>query len=251
MGQPLRQALRAVAAIGAQGVQLDARADLKPAEISQTGRRELLHLLEELGLTVGSVSFATQHPFCDEVRLDARLAAARSAMELAWHLKARVFTVRIGRVAPDADTPEFRHMHAVLSELARHGNHLGVTPAVAASMESIPALVTLVDRVASGRLGVDFDPAAVVMAGGDPPAALRALHAAVVHFTARDGAREIDGTGLEVEVGRGEVDWLALLPLLTEIEYEGWINVTRTRGADLSGDVARAVSFLKQVGLEV
>jgi hypothetical protein len=45
------------------------------------------------------------------------------------------------------------------------------------------------------------------------------------------------------------LEWVEILPLLAEIAYTGWVTVVRTQGDDKRGDVARAVEYLKNVGL--
>jgi hypothetical protein len=45
LGLPLRRALTEASRLGVAGVQVDAVGDLAPNNLSQTGRREFLHLL--------------------------------------------------------------------------------------------------------------------------------------------------------------------------------------------------------------
>lgn len=244
---PLKQALRAAADAGAQGVQFDSREELAPGSLGDTGRRQFLHELDERGLRVASLVFPTRHAFYEEDRLDARVIAVKTAMEFAWQLKSSVLTARIGKIPADANSKEHILLREVLSDLARHGNHVGVTFAITPTHDSPDALGALLGSIKTGPLGLDFDPASFAMAGHSPEQAFRTLHASVIHFQARDGLRDIDGSGLEVPLGRGEVDWVELLPLLTEISYRGWITVNRTQGDDRAGDVARGVQFLKNV----
>ena len=57
----------------------------------------------------------------------------------------------------------------------------------------------------------------------------------------------VDAGGLEVALGRGEVEWIEILPLLDEVAYAGWVTVVRTQGDDRGGDVARGVKYLSNV----
>src|SRR6266404_4886160 len=54
---PLKDSLRVAASLGAKGVQFDAREELRPGDLTETGRRQLLHGLGELGLSVASLAF--------------------------------------------------------------------------------------------------------------------------------------------------------------------------------------------------
>ena len=244
-GQSLKLALRTAASAGVQGVQLDVRDELRPSELSETGRRQLVHQLTELGLKVAAVNFPLRRGLGDQLELDARVAAIKSAMEFAWSLQAPILSARIGKLPADVESKQYQLMLEVLSDIVRHGNHVGTTLAIAPTHDSPEALQTLVGAVQTGPVGIDFDPAGFVSAGYNAVAALRALHAQVVHFEARDAIRDVDGTGQEVALGRGETDWTELLVLLHEMEYRGWVNVNRTQGEDRAGDASRAVKFLQ------
>jgi sugar phosphate isomerase/epimerase len=246
---PLRESLRAAADCGAAGVQFDLRDELRPAELTDTGRRQLAHALGELGLKVASATFPTRRSFADQQELDARVAATRAAMEFAWSLRATTLSVRLGKLPSEKESPEYRLLHEVVSDLARHGNHVGVTLAVHPVHDAPDSLREFCGSVQSGFVGVDFDPAAFVIGGHKPADAFRQLHQSIVHFTARDSIRDAGGGGLEVPLGRGEIEWVELLPLLDEIAYPGWVTVARTQGADQRGDVARGVEYLKNVGI--
>jgi sugar phosphate isomerase/epimerase len=247
---PLRQAVQAAHDLGAAGIQLDARNEIKPSDLSQTGRRAFLHRLDELNLAVASVGFPARRPLYDLEELDARLAAARGAMEFAWQLGARVLALRIGRIPDDAESREYDLLRSVLNDLARHGNRVGTTLAITPSRDSAESLAKLVSAINEGPVGVNFDPAAFVLAGFDPGEALRTLHDRVAHFVVRDAIRDVEGGGVEVPVGRGEVDWDEFIALVGEAEYRGWLTVDRTQGEDKRGDLARAIQFLRNVGME-
>ena len=243
----LKDSIRVAASLAVQGVQFDARDEIKPGELTDTGRRQLLHGLEQQGLSVASLAFPTRRSFYDEDQLDARVAAAKRTLELAWQLRARIVTARVGKVPADKDSKSYRLLQHVLGDLAQHGNQVGATLAITPTHETPQALAELIDSVKSGPLGIDFDTAVWVMSGNDPGKALRTLHASTVHLTARDAIRDIDAGGIEVAVGRGEVEWISLLPFLDEIDYSGWVTVNRTQGDDRAGDAARAVQYLRNV----
>lgn len=246
---PLKESLRVAAEMGARGVQFDVRNELKPGDLSETGRRQFLHQLAERGLQVASLYFPTRRTYLDEAELDARVAATKAAMTFARQLQTAVVTVRLGQIPSDKESRPYRLLRDVVGDLARHGNQSGVTLALTPLHDAPETLIEFVTSITTGPLGIDFDPAAFVIAGHNPDAALRSVYHLMVHMQARDAIRDIDG-GLEVALGRGEVDWIALLPLLDEISYAGWVTVNRTQGADLPGDIARGVKFLQNVLLQ-
>jgi sugar phosphate isomerase/epimerase len=244
--QPLRSALLTASRTGATGVQFDARNEVRPADLSATGRRELLHRLEELKLRPASFSFPLRRPLAEAAGLDERVAAIKAALQFAWDMNAPVLCVRPGRVPDDPASADGRLLVDVLNDLARHGNRVGATLCLTPSREPADALARVLDSVSEGPIGVDFDPAAFVMAGADPAEAYRRLHSRIGHVTVRDGIRDMDG-GTEVPVGRGEVVWDELLAAIDESEFTGWQTVVRTSGDDRIGDITRAVQYLHNI----
>ena len=244
---PLKESLRAAAETGATGVQFDAREEIKPGELSETGRRQLLHSLAEQGLTIASLTFPTRRSFYDEDQLDGRVAMARRIMDFAWQLKCRVVTARVGKIPEDVESKNYRILVDVLCDLARHANQVGTTLAITPVQDSPQALADLLSKVKTGPLGIDFDPAALLTAGTKPAEAFRFLHGSVLHLTARDAIRDLDAGGQEVALGAGEADYVELLPLLDEAGYSGWLTVNRMLGDDRAGDVYRGVKYLKDM----
>jgi sugar phosphate isomerase/epimerase len=243
----LREAVRIAAETGASGLQFDARNQLKPTDLSETGRRQLLHALGERELSVASLSFPLRKTLYDQEQLDARIAAIRQAMQFAWDLKCRVLTCRIGRLPEDSSSSEGSRLREVLADLAAHGNRIGVTLSITPSGDDAAALTALVNGVDTGPLGLDFDAAERIMSRRKPAQSLRDVHGLVTHMTVRDAVRDADGGGREVPVGRGECDWPELLAVIDEMNYTGWLTVERTAGDDPIGDASRAVQYLQNV----
>ncbi len=247
--EPLKRAVQTAAEMGAQGVQFDVRNEVRPGELTETGRRQLLHYLDELNLSVASAVFPTRRAFYDQEELEARIAGARQAMEFAFQLKSNVLTLRIGRIPEDADSAEYEILRNVLNDLARHGNRVGVTLAVTPTRDEPARLLEFLKQITQGPVGMNYDPANFVMAGYHPARALETLADYLVHILVRDGVRDIDGGGLEVPVGRGEVEWEEVLALLDEAGYQNWLTLDRTQGDDHAGDIRRAMQYLRNVAV--
>jgi sugar phosphate isomerase/epimerase len=247
LGQPLKSALLVASQLGATGVQLDARNEIKPSDISATGRRQFIHSLEEIGLAVASLDFPLRRPLWDMQRLDARVEALKQTMEFAYQLKSRTVTVRLGGLPDKEDATGLGLLQTVLNDLARHGNRVGVTLAIGQGREPVERLLEVLRSVSEGPIGINFDPAAAMMSETAPTEALQAMNKLITHVMVRDATRDMDGNGSEVPVGRGEVPWVEVLALLQEMDYRGWLTVDRTQGEDRAGDAGRAVQFLKSV----
>lgn len=243
---PFRDKVRQVAAFMADGVQLDLRHELRAGELSETGRRQFRHLLDERGLALAPAVFPLRRAVADSQGLEERVAAITAALRFAGELKAGVLIVRPGAI-PSADSEDRPLFLEVLNDLARAGNHVGVALALTTGREPVESLTGVLSAVTAGPIGVSIDPAAAVMADRDPAAAIRALHAYLRHVRVRDGLQEADEAGIEVPVGRGEVDWENVIAALAEAEYGGWLTPDRTTGEDPAADAANAIAYLKNV----
>jgi sugar phosphate isomerase/epimerase len=245
--QPIRRAIRAAVESEATGIQFNARQELRPADLSDSGRRQLRHDLEIEGLTISSLSFPTRRSLHDPEQLEARLSGLKQTLEFAYQLRVPTVVARIGAIPADKDSDDYRLLVEALNEVARYGNRIGATLAITPTRDSAADLKELISKVTDGLVGINFDPAVFAMCGRDAIAAYRELHEHVLHITARDGVRDIDGSGQEVVLGRGDVDWPELIALLAEADYRGWLTVDRTGGSNEYQDAARALTYLRTV----
>lgn len=244
---PLKRSLQAIAQSGAKGIQFDARSELKPADFSETGRRQFLHHLDELGLSVASLTFPTRGALYEPEQLEPRVAAIKGVLDFSAQLKASVVTLRVGRIPDEPQSQELLTLRDVLNDLCRHGNHVGATLAIAPLSDSAESLKRLFATINSGPIGVHFDPANCIMSGQEVGATMRALHDVLIQIQVRDAIHDLGGGGQEVPVGRGQVDWDEFLALVDEAAYRGWLTVDRTQGEDQAGDATRAIQYLRQV----
>ena len=239
---PLRLALGKVKDAGADGVRLDLRGELRAADLSATGRRELRHRLKEHALRAGPAVYPTRGPLHEPDRLDERLAGFHAALSLAADLGCDTLSLRPFAAPAEGDDAGNERLREVLTDAAAAGQRVGVIPCVTPAGDAGRWAAVLAD-VTAGPVGVNLDPAASLLAGGDPAAAVRALHGRIETVTARDAL----AGGKEVPVGRGEADWEELLALLDEAGFSGWTTCDRTSGPDPFAEASRAVGYLREV----
>jgi L-ribulose-5-phosphate 3-epimerase len=115
--------------------------------------------------------------------------------------------------------------------------------------EKATVLKKLLDDVGSKGLGVNLDPANLVMvAGDDPVRAVRTLAKYIVHTHAKDGVQIAGGpepSFKELPLGQGGVKWEAYLRALKAIGFDGFLTIEREVGDDPGKDIADAVAFLR------
>jgi sugar phosphate isomerase/epimerase len=250
-GSRLKPALKQAAASGVEGLLIDTRNLVTPAEFSSSAIRHFRKHLEELGLVLAATCFPTRRGFADRRDLQPRVEAACTALGFARALGTDVLTLNIGPVPPDEIDEAGRNdrdlLVEVLNDLARHGNHVGALPVIGVSASDLETFQGLLGSINAGPIGVDFDPAAWSGGGLNPVEAFRELYDVVRHVWARDALRAADGSYREVRVGQGEVAWDEMLAVLAEAEYNGWLTVGACGTDDPVGDTARSVSMLRSI----
>lgn len=245
---PLRRAIDAAAQLGADGVEIDARSELPPGELSQTGVRQFRKLLADLGLAVSVVSFITRRGYDDQNELERRVLATQAAMKFAHTLGANVVINRVGRVPDDEDDPRFTALVEVCAGLGAYGDRVGARLAAQTGGESGPQLARLLAAIPDQTVGVDLHPGGLIHHGHDPAEAVAVLGRHVLHVHACDAVRDLArGQAIDVELGRGAADLPALLGQLEEFNYRGWTTIECPTSTDPVAEMANAVSFLRSL----
>ncbi|NQT13638.1 MAG: TIM barrel protein [Planctomycetes bacterium] len=245
---PFKKALVAAAELGADAVQIDARGEIRPEALSRTGVRQLRKMLEDFRLRVSSVSFRTRRGYDTVAELDRRVAATKAAMEMAHALGAGVVVNHVGRVPPDRESAEWRLLVEVLDELGRHGTRVGALLAAETGTESGDDLARLLAELPEGTLGVDLNPANLLLGGFSPLEAVAALGPSILHVHATDAVHEPgSGRGSEVLLGEGTADFPELLGALDQYGYLGYFTLTHHTGGDPVSELARAIGYLRRL----
>ncbi len=218
----LRINIRLAATLGAKGVVLDAAGDLYPDRLSESGRRELRHLLRSVELNLIALHLPTRRPYDTIDDLDDRLRRADRAFALAYELGARLVLVRVGAVPPIEEALRRQVYTDALVSLARAADFRGIRLAIETGLEPGLTLRAFLDTLAHPSLAASIDPAALLTRGYDPVASTRALGPWVAHAYANDAAT---GGGISSPgVRAGALDWIEYLGSLEEINYLGYLT---------------------------
>src|SRR5262245_61553378 len=226
LGLPLRRALQETERLGVTGVQVDAVGDLSPNQLSQTGRREFAHLLRAHNLELTALGCPLRRGLDVAEGQQPRIEHVRKVMSLSFDLGPRIVIVQAGRIPEEAADPRAGLLSEALFALGHYGDRTGTTLALETGLESGAALRRFLDRFDTGSLGINLDPANLLMHGFDPYASVRALHGKIVHAHAKDArAASASRAAQEVPVGHGDIEWMEFLGVLEEVEYRRWLVI--------------------------
>ncbi len=247
--QPIRQALATAARLGAAGVEIDARSELRPGDVSRTGLREFHKLLGDMSLRVSAVAFPTRRGYDVPDDLERRVLATQAAMRFAADLRTDVVIIRVGRVPPESDALALNRLIEVMTALGMYGERIGARLALQTADVSPQDLARLLAALPEHSVGVDLQPSGLIKGGHTPLEAVELLGPHVLHVHACDAVRDVaTREAVEVELGRGAADFPEILGRLTEFDYRGWATIERRESPNPIADIENAVEYLRSLG---
>lgn len=182
-------------------------------------------------------------------RAEERKAIFTRAAEFAAKLGATRVAAHIGFVPPDNTDPAYIKLVDDMRELADHCAGLNMGLSLETGQETAEELLHFIGAIDRPNLGINFDPANMILYGKDKPIeALETLRDHVVSVHCKDGVwPEQEGElGSETPLGEGQVDIPAFVAKLKEIGYAGPLTIEREAGDDRIGDIMRGRELLER-----
>lgn len=270
---PIPEAVKKAADIGAQGIQVYAsNGDMAPENLTAANRADFRNLVADNGLVIsalcgdlggGGFVHPDQNPF--------KVEKSKRILDLAKELGTDIVTTHIGVVPQNKNSDRYKIMQEACFELSRYADSIDAHFAIETGPETSLTLKGFLDELGSTGVGVNLDPANLVMVTGDSPVnAVHNLKDYIVHTHAKDGVQNyyrdpnlvygmpdtenelslgehtVDGPSFtEVPLGTGSVPFKEYLEALDEIGFKGFLTIEREVGDDPAKDIISAVEFLK------
>ncbi len=263
----LKEAVKKAAQVGANGIQVYAsRGEMDPDNMTAAKRKEFLDVVKSNGLVIsalcgdlggGGFTIPENNPW--------KIEKSKKIIEMAKELETDVVTTHIGVVPEDVNHDRYKIMQEACFQLAEFADSIDAHFAVETGPETSANLKRFLDSLGSKGVGVNLDPANLVMVTGDDPVqAVYNLKDYIVHTHAKDGKQifyvepEIvygikkdiiieDDSFIEVPLGEGSVDFPAYLKALEDIGFKGFLTIEREVGDDPAKDIGNAVTFLRDI----
>ncbi|MCM8772529.1 MAG: sugar phosphate isomerase/epimerase [Candidatus Omnitrophica bacterium] len=255
---PIKEGIRKAAELGLDGIQPYATTgDLDPRNLSKTGREDLKHFVESLGLEISAlVGDFGGHGFADPKTVEWRIERTKEVIDLAFDLGVKIVTTHIGVVPEDENDIAWKTMEESLPEVGTYAYNKGIVLATETGPEPATLLKKLLDKIGNPGLKVNYDPANLVMvAGDDPVKGVYTLANYIVHTHAKDGIKLPDENGKkrwkELPLGEGNVNWPEYLKAMKEIGYNGFFTIEREVGENPELDIIHARDFLRKLEREI
>lgn len=226
----LRDALDDLRAAGADGIEFSPGS----TELSKQGltKESLKETLNRFGLTISGNYFSAA--FYDPTLKKEIFTEAGSRFDLLKEFGAK--NIIIGPPgAPSASTDRvqlIKQTASMLNELGKlavdRGVEIGVHPHLNTIIETPPEIDVVMESTDPRYVHFSPDTGHIHLAGGEVLPILRKYRSRLNYFHFKDGVRPFVRPHFEAnlrELGQGEINFPAIMQLLKEINYRGWINV--------------------------
>ena len=263
-----RSAIEAAAKMGADGIQMYAvSGDNAPEALTTEKRRELLDLVTSHGLKFSALCGDMGGGFIKRELNAERIERSKRILDLAKDLGTDIVTTHIGAIPEDPSHERYKILSEACYELASYADSIGSHFAIETGPETSDVLKRFLDGLNSHGVGVNLDPANLVMVTGDDP--VRAVHNLsdyIVHTHAKDGVMlkrtnpayvygaepkpaHLAGVRLyrEVALGEGAVDFVSYLGALDSVGYRGFLTIEREVGENPEADILKAKDHLLSI----
>ena len=160
----------------------------------------------------------------------------------------------VGFVPEDPSHPDYVAVREMVRRICDHAASRGQTFALETGQEPAHVLLRFFKDVDRGNLGINFDPANMILYGtGDPVEALGVLGPHVISVHAKDGdwpPKDRPGAlGTEQPLGKGSVGMERFVKKLREIGFTGPLNIEREaeNQEERIRDIREAVEYLREI----
>ncbi len=179
-------------------------------------------------------------------------------VNLAAALKVRGVATHIGCLPEDNQDPDYVAVLGMVRRIADTASRHGITFALETGQETADALLDFLFEVDRENVGVNFDPANMVLYGtGDPVEALETVGQHVLTVHCKDGiipsASTPGALGTEMPIGKGTVDFRAFLTILRKVGYEKPLFIERETDDPIARlkDIGTGKAFLERIAADI
>ena len=267
---PTPEAVKKAAEVGAKGIQMySTNGEHAPENMTPAKCAELLDMLKSYGLRFSALCGDLGHGFGNAELNPTLIEKSKRIVDLSLTLECGIVTTHIGVVPQDPGHDRYKIMQDACYQLAEYADSVGARFAVETGPETSADLKKFLDSLGGTKgVGVNLDPANLVMVTGDDPVvAVHNLKDYIVHTHAKDGVmlkrgspeyiycvvhpipEEYHGTRYfeETPLGDGSVPFPAYMAALEDIGYKGFLTIEREVGENPAADILTAKNHLLSV----
>ena len=244
-GDKIQQAIDDVSSAGYKGIQI--RANAIPIYKDNPSRLVAELAAKKLKFVAFSSGSVNGDPATRAASLDMHVEHAKFARDGGGHYMQVIAGNPEGRAATEDD---IKRAGDALSELGRRTAEVGVTLCMHNHMNSLSEKPEGNDAVMAASdpryVKLLLDVAHYLQGGGDPARAFDKYHERILFMHFKDVRAKEGGSGYQfVELGRGRVDFPAVLAAMRRHTYRGWVVVELDAVPDPGGSPKQSAETSK------
>lgn len=235
---------------------------LDPLRVGAWDETETVRLLEESNITIISGMMSTageDYSTLASIRetgglrpdrtWQQNLIAAQACADIASRFGLNLVTLHAGFIPHNREVPEYHTMIDRIRSVAEIFAAQDIRLGLETGQETASALQIALGDIAHPGVGVNFDPANMLLYGmGDPVESLAVLapHIMQIHIKDAIASEKPDDWGEEVPVGHGEVNWPAFFSTVLAKTPEVNLVIEREAGQHRAQDIRTAASIINR-----
>ncbi|MBE6591207.1 MAG: sugar phosphate isomerase/epimerase [Ruminococcaceae bacterium] len=180
-----------------------------------------------------------------------RLAELEGAIPFAEAIGTKNIATHVGFLPENPNDPDYVGTVGALRKLCRAMKEKGLSFLFETGQETPVTLVRAIEDIGLENVGINFDTGNLVLYGkANPVDAFGIFGKYVMDMHIKDGLYPTDGKNLgkETPVGEGKVDFEALVKLLKEGDYQGYLTIEREiSGEKQISDIIRARDLIREL----
>ena len=180
-----------------------------------------------------------------------RVQNLKDGSDFAKKIGVKNVVTHVGFLPENQKTDEYTAVVEAIKEVALYCKGNGQNFLFETGQETPVTLRRTIERVGTGNLGINLDPANLLLYGkGNPCDALDVFGEFVMGVHAKDGEYPTDGDrlGEEKRIGEGKVNFPLLIKKLKNLGYDGAITIEREiSGEKQIKDILYAKKFLEEL----
>ncbi|MFW6279128.1 MAG: sugar phosphate isomerase/epimerase family protein [Bacillota bacterium] len=179
-----------------------------------------------------------------------RMKVLKKGSDFARAIAVDKVVTHVGFIPENPNKESYKRAVEAVKDVARHCQQNGQKFLFETGQETPITLLRLIEDVGLDNLGINLDPANLLMYGkANPVDALDVFGEYVQGVHAKDGEYPVSGDqlGPEKPLGEGRVDFPVLIKKLKELGYEGTLTIEREiSGAQQLEDIKKGREYLQQ-----
>lgn len=180
-----------------------------------------------------------------------RMNELKAGLDFAKKIGVENVATHVGFIPETPNTAEYRAIVCAVREVAQYAKNNGQYFMFETGQETPVTLRRMIEDVGLDNVGVNFDPANLILYGkANPIDALDIIGKYVRDVHGKDGCYPTDGKNLgeETPLGKGRVDYPKFIAKLKEVGYDGTVTIEREiSGEEQIRDILDAKAYLEKI----